>query len=370
MQAKYLIAAFTLLLVVLSASPIIRSGASQRAGSYPVTVIDDSGSSVTLNEKPTRIISLAPSNTVLAYGLGLGKYLVGGVGNEYVCGTIAPLVSNLTSVGGFSGLDYSEILALKPQLILASGINSPDQIAKLKQLNLTVVVLNPTNISGIERDIILLGNLTGTQETASRIVYWMNNVLAAVKSRLPTTDTKAFYLLDTSGGYWTAGNSTFMNSMMLLAGGSNIASNITGWGTISPETILAENPRVLILDQYVNSSIVNQMPFQGIAAVKQGRVYVIPHEGWFDQPDYRIIYGIVWLAEVFHPSAMKGFTVPSCPAFTGSENVTQPVSIVAPKISSGNIELEYAVAGAIIIVLIAALLFFQFKARKQRRRGT
>lgn len=311
-------------------APVMAEGGSN---GYPVRLVDDAGNVITIYQQPTRIISLAPSNTILAYGLGLGKYLVGGVGNQYVCATIAPMVVNLTSVGGFSGLDYDEILSLKPQLVLASGINSPQQIAKLEQMNLTVMVLNPQNITGVERDIMLLGNATGTQQKAEEIVAWMKDVISDVQARLPSNKTKTFYLLDTYGGYWTAGNSTFINSMIQLAGGYNIASNITGYGTFSPEAILVGDPQVLVLDQYANSSVVNQMPFQGVSAVKDGRVYVIPHEGWFAQPTYRLVYGIVWLAEALHPSAMGGFAIPPCPASTGSENVTPPVSIVAPQIA-------------------------------------
>ncbi|MFQ1021096.1 ABC transporter substrate-binding protein [Tardisphaera saccharovorans] len=325
---------------------------------YPVRLVDDDGNVVTIYQRPTRIVSLAPSNTILVYGLGLGNYLVGGLANEYVCATIAPQVKNLTSVGSYYGIDFDEIEELRPQLVLASSINSPQDIQKLKSMNLTVLVLNATSIQGVERDIMLVGNATDTQQKAEQIVNWMNTVIADVQSRLPSYKTKVFYLLDTTGGYWTGGSGTFMNSMIQLAGGENIASNISGWGIMSPEDILSENPSVLILDQYANASVVNQMPFMATAAVHNDKVYVIPHEGWFAQPTYRLVYGIVWLAEAFYPNAMKGFEVPPCPAETGTENVTLPHAIHV-NASEGIPYLDYGIAALAVVIVVLLVVVYE-----------
>ncbi|MDP7974955.1 MAG: ABC transporter substrate-binding protein [Thermoprotei archaeon] len=358
---KRILAVVVLILVVSAFVIPFETAVAQSSSWRPVTVIDDDGTVVHILQRPTRIVSLAPSNTVIAYGLGLGSELVGGLGNEYVCSTIVPIASNLTSVGSYYGLDYDEILALKPQLILASGINSEQQVEKLRSMNLTVIVLNPTNISGVERDIVLVGNATGTQAKAQEIVAWMNTVISQVQSRLPSNKVSAFYLLDTSGGYWTAGNDTFMNSMIELAGGTNVASGVEGWGTISPESLLADRPQTLLLDQYVNASVIGQAPFNAMPAVKDGRVYVLPHEGWFDQPTYRLIYGIVWLAEVLHPSAMKGYVPPQCPAYTGTEAIPQPKSLVPAQSSiPGYLE----AAGVIVVLALLGVLSYWYLRKK------
>jgi iron complex transport system substrate-binding protein len=351
------IGALSVILIAVVFLAAFRPVSSQSSG-YPIRLVDDAGNVVTIYQRPTRIVSLSPSNTVLAYGLGLGNYLVGGLANEYVCATIAPQVKNLTSVGSYYGINFEEIEALRPQLVLASSINSPQDIQKLKSMNLTVLVLNATTIQGVERDIMLVGNATGTQQKAEEIVNWMNTVIGDVQSRLPQEKTKVFYLLDTTGGYWTGGNGTFINSMIDLAGGDNIASNISGWGIISPEAILAENPSVLILDQYANSSVVSQMPFKATSAVRNDMVYVIPHEGWFAQPTYRLVYGIVWLAETLHPNAMKGFEIPPSPADTGSESVTWPQALRI-EVSHGTPYVEYGIATVAAIVVVLFVVLYQ-----------
>ena len=44
---------------------------------FPVTIVDDIGSTMTITETPERIISLAPSNTEILFALGLGEKIVG-----------------------------------------------------------------------------------------------------------------------------------------------------------------------------------------------------------------------------------------------------------------------------------------------------
>jgi len=44
---------------------------------YPVTVIDETGTAVTISKEPQRLISTAPSNTEILFALGLGEKVVG-----------------------------------------------------------------------------------------------------------------------------------------------------------------------------------------------------------------------------------------------------------------------------------------------------
>ncbi|MDD5015961.1 MAG: cobalamin-binding protein, partial [Atribacterota bacterium] len=44
---------------------------------YPLTIIDDTGTAVTIPQEPQRIISTAPSNTEILFVLGLQEKIVG-----------------------------------------------------------------------------------------------------------------------------------------------------------------------------------------------------------------------------------------------------------------------------------------------------
>ena len=70
-----------------------------------ITITDDAGRQVTLNNIPTRIVSLAPSNTEVLYALGLGERVVGVT--EYC--DYPPEVKSKPKVGGFSNIDLEKV---------------------------------------------------------------------------------------------------------------------------------------------------------------------------------------------------------------------------------------------------------------------
>jgi len=68
----------TLLFILIITIPFSVYGNSQEEENlYPITLIDDLDSEVTLIKKPERIVSAAPSNTEIIFALGLQEKLVG-----------------------------------------------------------------------------------------------------------------------------------------------------------------------------------------------------------------------------------------------------------------------------------------------------
>jgi iron complex transport system substrate-binding protein len=64
----------TLLLVLFMSSFQALISSSQ---DFPVTIVDDVGRTVTIQNSPQRIVSLAPSNTEILFALGLDDRVVG-----------------------------------------------------------------------------------------------------------------------------------------------------------------------------------------------------------------------------------------------------------------------------------------------------
>jgi len=86
----------TLVLLVFSVLP-----------AFGVTVTDDAGTTITLEATPSRIVSLAPSNTEILAALGLLDRLVGVTD---VC-DYPPEVKNVTRIGGYSGINIEKVAA-------------------------------------------------------------------------------------------------------------------------------------------------------------------------------------------------------------------------------------------------------------------
>ncbi|MGC8992227.1 MAG: ABC transporter substrate-binding protein, partial [Thermoplasmata archaeon] len=205
-----------------------------------VTVIDDLNNIVKIKEPVNRIVSLAPSCTEIAYSIGLGKYIVG----DTVYDTYPPSAKNITKIGGLTNVSVEKVLSLKPNLVLAfGGIYDHKAIQQIENAGIPVLFMYPENLDGIIHDIFLLGYATNDLNNATKVINALekfennlNNVLHNIKNR-----STVFYL----GWYnpiWTAGENTFINDMIISAGGINIASFGVGYFIINPENIVNANP--------------------------------------------------------------------------------------------------------------------------------
>ena len=121
---------------ILVASPT--PSAPPTATPVPVVVTDSAGRKVTLAGVPQRLVSLAPSNTEILFALDLGRQVVG----VDAFSDFPAEAKTLTQVGGSGNkFNFEQIVALKPDLILAASTTTPEAIKKLEDLKLPVVVI-------------------------------------------------------------------------------------------------------------------------------------------------------------------------------------------------------------------------------------
>jgi ABC-type Fe3+-hydroxamate transport system substrate-binding protein len=104
-----------------------------------VTLVDSLGNVVTLTSPPERIVSLAPSNTEMIFVVGSGDTLVGvtdfcNYPHDFTAWIEA---GNMTSIGNYYGPSVEPIIALEPDLVLAST-GSLDAAENLKNLGLKI----------------------------------------------------------------------------------------------------------------------------------------------------------------------------------------------------------------------------------------
>ncbi|MGC8608439.1 MAG: ABC transporter substrate-binding protein [Thermoplasmata archaeon] len=244
----------------------------------------------------TRIVSLLPSITANIYALGAWKDLVGiSTYTSYPSNATLPIVASLSSINN------EELLNLSPQAVITIPDYYPSSVIdKVIQLGIPVIEVGQNNFSQIEQQITVLGQITGTSHNASKITGWMNETISSLRSDAMTysngKEKSVFYLLSTEGGYWTAGNNTFINDFFNIANLKNIA-NGSGYYTISSSLIIKENPQVVILDQYVSEDVMNSPPMNYTAASASKSYYTIFDDNYFNEPDFRSVYAVQWLID-------------------------------------------------------------------------
>lgn len=296
MMKRSVLIALCVLVLVLCAAFVVEA-------SYPVKVKDDMGKVTVVARKPMRIVSLAPSHTEVLFALGLGNRVVG---RTDFCDYPAE-AAKVPSVGGYSQPSVETIMAVKPDLILASFGTPKEIIEQLRKLGVPVIGYNPETIADITRLIWEVGKVTDTEGTAIRLVQKMKDRIAAVQKVVQNAPKPTVFWEVWHDPIYTAGHNTYINDLINLAGGINIAAETKGWPVYSLEMLLAKNPDVYIAtkDQWSSPGNIPARPgYNQLKAVKTNRVYVID-ANTVNRPSLRLVDGLETVARLLHPELFK-----------------------------------------------------------------
>jgi len=277
---------------------------------FPLTVTDDLGRNVTINREPQSIISLAPSNTEILFALGLGDRVI--AVSEY-CNY--PLeAQNKAKVGGFSTVNIEKVVSLKPDLVLAAGGVQEAVVGELERLGLTVIALNAKSIEEVFENMRLVGKVAAQLETARELTTNLEQRIRAVTDKtkdLPDSQRPTIFYEVQYDPLMTAGPGTFIDDLIHLAGGVNIASDaVAKYPVYNLEILVERNPEVIIISVGHGSieasveGVKSRGRWQIIDAVKNDRVYGI-NADLVSRPGPRIVDALEEMARFIHPELFK-----------------------------------------------------------------
>ncbi len=183
------LSALVLLAVALFLGPAASTPAAWGASEvFPVTIVDDEGTEVTIATEPQRIISLSPANTEITFALGAGDRLVGRTESD----DYPAEATDLTPVASFSGVNMERLVALQPDLVLAGGnsFTLPDDIARMRELGYAVVVVYASDIPAVLADIELIGSVIGAAAEAESLTTQMAAQFDAITEAVAAVDSR------------------------------------------------------------------------------------------------------------------------------------------------------------------------------------
>ena len=306
MFRKVLNLTLLLALFITGCSP---ASAPTAAPSAAMTLTDGLGRSVVMNGAAQRVVSLAPSNTEILFAVGAGSQVVGrDEFSDYPAEAAA-----IESVGGSMG-EYSAeaIVALKPDLVLAAEINSPELVKQLEDLGLTVYYLkNPLTLEEMYVNLEIVAQLTGQDPT--KLTDSLKARVAAVDEKIMPLSSRpsVFYEIDASDPAkpYTYGPGTFGNLLIERAGGFNIGSELADmYPQISLEQIVVSNPTVILLGDSMwgvtVESVAARPGWETIEAVKTSNIFPID-DNLISRPGPRLVDGLEQLAKLLHPGVFE-----------------------------------------------------------------
>jgi iron complex transport system substrate-binding protein len=252
---------------------------------------------------PMRIVSLAPGVTEILFALGAGGAVVGV--SQYC--DYPPAATRLPKVGTFLTPNVEAIAALRPDLIIGPGLSSSRrEVRTLEAMGYPTMTVNDSSLDGIEQSIALIGARTGEEEAARRLLGAIQAHIDAVRARLKGTRPRTVVMLVGHLPMVAVGRGTFLDDLLHLAGGDNIADlAMQNWPRLSIEYIIAMRPEV-ILDGAMGSDANTPAGFWAryptIPAVRDHHVFGYPEDPML-HPGPRVWQSLEILARRIHPEA-------------------------------------------------------------------
>lgn len=271
------------------------------------TFTDEVGRTVEVSGPPRRIVSVAPNVTEILFALGLGDRLVG---VSTYC-QYPPEALKIEKIGGYINPSLEKIVALRPDLVV--GIAEGDLrtfVDKLTALKIPVYIANPRDALEVLTSIRKIGEVTFAPEPARKIVLSMEEKIRSIRDKVEGRPRpRVLHILDFNP-LISAGKGTFVDDLIRLGGGRNLAETATGkYPRFSMEEVLIQDPEVILLASMKSQDpLVKQRRWwerwKTITAVKQGRIYVLDSD-LIHRPSPRMVEGLEQVAKAIHPEAFK-----------------------------------------------------------------
>ena len=179
-----------------------------------------------------------------------------------------------------------EIMALKPDLIIAGEYTAEPTNQLLENLGFKVITLGlPVTMDGVFQQITFLGEQISEQKRAAKLIRQMRDELASLHI-IPKEQQKRAVVYYANG--YTAGQQTIVNAILTLAGVINVAAelNIDFVSPLSLEQLLASKPDILLLGRHNKNTdslahqVLQHKALKQYTALNHEKKIMVPDRYW------------------------------------------------------------------------------------------
>ncbi len=294
------------------------------AGVMARTVVDSAGRSVEVPDTIRRVFASGPPASVLVYVLR-PEVLLGWPRalrpdeRPYIAEPWRdlPETGRLTGRGGEANLEG--MLVSEPDLIIDFGsvrdtyIDLADRVQS--QTGIPYLLIDG-RFEATPEALRLVGDVLGVADRGEILARDVEETFAkldTVLADVPEADRPRTYLARGPEGLETGLAGSINSEIIEWAGGRNVAD--TGDGrrglvqVFMEQVIVADPDTIVTWDPLFHAHVQSARAWQGIDAVRRGRVFLSPTApfGWIDRPpSINRLMGLRWLAGLFYPDAWGG----------------------------------------------------------------
>jgi iron complex transport system substrate-binding protein len=269
---------------------------------YPVTVHGTGDRPTVLQQPAQRIVALDAGPAELIAALGAGDRLVG-----------VPAESNLPAsvkgekvVSRRGGIDVDGIVALKPDLVVATQTADQLDVARIQRATDAAVYIQPAaSVLNVEQAAIDLGFLVGEAPRARQLVGKIQQDVTRIQDKLANVAPIRVFV-DT-GFFITVSDRSLLGDLVRRAKGDSVAGQSPGPGPYPLADLRDANPEIFLKtsnsDTTLESLRANPITAD-IEAVRKKRFVVVP-TALVTRAGPHVAEGLEAIARALHPDAFR-----------------------------------------------------------------
>ena len=250
--------------------------------------------------EPQRVVSLAPSNTQIVLGLGLQDRLVG-------CTRFCPKFDAKKSpviVGGWLDIDFDKVVELKPSVVLTSGFLQDEIVAKLKELKLHVVHVDPKDLAQVLESFGEIGAALGEEGSGRKLRHLLEKQLRDIRNKTLRLPKRRVYVEEWHKPPMASGN--WVPELVEAAGGiSGLCRPRQRSVPVTTAQVVSYDPEIIVAAWCgfcgkEDLGVIRSRPgWENVSAIKTGRVHSLD-DNYLNSPDPRLGLGAKKLTQLIH----------------------------------------------------------------------
>ncbi|OCH45912.1 ABC transporter substrate-binding protein [Aliivibrio fischeri] len=254
---------------------------------YPLHVVDGLGNTVLLDKAPTKISSKTLFTDAVLLEL-VDKEQLSSLTDLANNPNYSAIKDILPKSVPLLALNVEMIIANRPDIVFAANWSDASKLAIIESAGIPVYrIQTPNTLKEIETEILRVGDIVNRRPVAERVIENMQQRLQQ-EVILPK---KRLTALDYNPWGTSSGQDSTWDEVLKQANLNNaiegLVSDKYGQVPVSKEMVIALNPDILFIPAWVygdekgadkfKQDVLSDPSLQSVNAIKEGRVYQMPH---------------------------------------------------------------------------------------------